>query len=311
MTALPITMPARRSKDRPAVKDDRGIAWPLLAPALVILALMAVAPAIYLVYVSFRHEDLLGPTSRFVGWANYISVLTDANNWSDGLTTIIFVALAVTIETGLGLGLALLLNRRLPESNFLTALFILPLGIAPVVSALVFRVLLDPAYGWVDYYLQTWGIIADPIDWLGDPVTAWVSIIALDVWQWTPFVTLILLAGLNGVPNEPKEAALLDGAGPIRMFWYITLPFLKPFIVIAVVLRVIEAFKTFGSVYVLTMGGPGTSTELINLDIYRVALQNFDVGAAAALGLIFLAFLALIMGQLLRLLGRNTELLEK
>jgi multiple sugar transport system permease protein len=189
-------------------------------------------------------------------------------------------------------------------------LFILPLGVAPVVSALVFRVLLDPAYGWVDYYLQSWGLIDQPIDWFGQPVFAWIAVIALDVWQWTPFVALILLAGLQGMPNEPKEAALLDGANSLQMFWHITLPFIKPFIAIALVFRTIEAFKTFASVFVLTGGGPGSSTTLINLDLYRIALQNFDIGAASALGICFLIVLSVIMGRLLSILGRYTDILE-
>jgi multiple sugar transport system permease protein len=287
-----------------------AMGWGLLSPALLILFAMAIAPTIYLVYVAFRHENLLGPGSMFVGFENFIHVLSDRDNWADALSTVEFVVLSVTIEIGLGLGLAILLNRRLPETNLLTALFILPLGIAPVVSALVFRVLLDPAYGWVDYYLQTWGIIAGPIDWLGNPGTAWLAIVGLDVWQWTPFVMLILLAGLSGVPSEPKEAAALDGAGPVRLFWHITLPFLRPFIAIALALRTIEAFKTFGSIFVLTTGGPGTSTEVINLDLYRIALQNFDIGAAAALGIVFLLFLSVIMQQLLKVLGDNTDILE-
>jgi multiple sugar transport system permease protein len=300
----------RRSSGRLAISRQAAMGWGLMSPALALLALMAIAPAIYLVYVSFRHENLLGPGSMFVGLQNFYRVLSNRENWSDALSTIEFVALSVSVEMGLGLGLALLLNRRLPEADLLTALFILPLGVAPVVSALVFRVLLDPAYGWIDYYLQTWGLIAEPIDWLGNPATAWVAIVGLDVWQWTPFVTLILLAGLAGVPSEPKEAAIVDGAGPVVLFWHITLPFLRPFIVIAVVLRAIEAFKTFGSIFVLTTGGPGTSTEVINLDLYRIALQNFDIGAAAALGLLFLAFLSILMRQLLQLLGRNTDILE-
>jgi multiple sugar transport system permease protein len=289
---------------------DAALGWLLMSPALLLLATMAIAPAIYLVYVSFRHENLLGPGSAYVGLQNYARVLSDAGAWSDALSTLQFVVLSVAIEMALGLGLALLLNRRLPETNLLTALFILPLGVAPVVSALVFRVLLDPAYGWIDYYLQSWGLIAEPIDWLGNPVTAWVAVIGLDVWQWTPFVTLILLAALSGVPSEPKEAAILDGAGPLALFWHITLPFLRPFLAIAAVLRVIEAFKTFGSIFVLTGGGPGASTEVVNLTLYRIALQDFDIGAAAALGLVFLAFLSIITSQLVKALGRNTDILE-
>jgi multiple sugar transport system permease protein len=310
MTAFHLTCEAGRRQGRPAVSRETRMGWGLMAPALILLLTMAVAPAIYLAYVSFRHENLLGPWSEFVGLQNFSRVLTNPENWSDALSTLEFVALSVAFELGFGLGLALLLNRRLPESNVLTALFILPLGVAPVVSALVFRVLLDPAYGWVDYYLQTWGLISQPIDWLGNPVTAWVAIVGLDVWQWTPFVTLILLAGLSGVPSEPKEAAIVDGAGPVLLFWHITLPFLRPFIAIALVLRSIEAFKTFASIFVLTGGGPGTSTEVINLALYRIALQDFDIGAAAALGIVFLIFLSVIMSQLLKVLGRNTDIME-
>ena len=284
--------------------------WGLMSPAMILLLLMTVVPTLYLFYYAFRHEDLLGPNSHWVGLGNFTRVLSDPNIWSDSLSTLQFVVLAVAVELVLGLLLALMLSRKLAETNLLTALFILPLGVAPVVSALVFRVLLDPAYGWVDYYLQTWRLIDQPIDWFGQPVFAWIAVIALDVWQWTPFVALILLAGLQGMPGEPKEAALLDGANSLQMFWHIILPFIKPFIAIALVFRTIEAFKTFASIFVLTGGGPGTSTSLINLDLYRIALQNFDIGAASALGICFLIVLSVIMGRLLSILGRTTDILE-
>ncbi|WP_207210897.1 carbohydrate ABC transporter permease [Lichenibacterium minor] len=281
-----------------------------MLPAGALLLAMTVVPTLYLAYCAFRHEDLLGPNSRWVGLENFRHVLGDPNIWADALTTLQFVALAVAVEMALGLGLALMLSRKLAETDLLTALFILPLGVTPVVSALVFRVLLDPAYGWVDYYLQSWGLIDQPIDWFGEPFYAWTAVIGLDVWQWTPFVALILLAGLQGVPSEPKEAARLDGANALQLFWHIILPFMAPFLAIALVFRAIEAFKTFGSVFVLTGGGPGTSTSLINLDLYRIALQNFDIGAAAALGICFLVVLSLIMGRLLAVLNRNTDILE-
>jgi multiple sugar transport system permease protein len=285
--------------------------WGLLAPALVVLLIMSVGPTIYLVLFSVRHEDLLGSSTTFVGLQNFVRVLSDPEVWSDAGATALYVALSVTIELVLGMFLALMLNQRMRETNLLTALFILPLGVSPVVSALVFRELLNPVYGWVDYYLQTWHLIDDPIDWLANPFTAWVSIIGLDVWQWTPFVALILLAGLQGVPQEPREAAVVDGAGPVLLFWHVTLPLLRPFIAIALVLRAIEAFKTFGSVYVLTAGGPGTSTTLLTLDMYRIALQDFDIGAASALGICFLFALSFVMSRLLAVLARSTEVLEE
>jgi len=312
-TNSPSLAPVRRAAAPRRITVEaraRRMGWGLLAPALILLLIMTVVPTIYLVYFAFRHENLLGSDSHFVGFANFARVLSDPSVGWDALSTIQFVAISVVLELGLGLILALMLNKRLPETNLVTALFILPLGVAPVVSALVFRVLLDPAYGWVDYYLQTWGLIDQPIDFFGDPAWAWVAVIGLDVWQWTPFCALILLAGLQGVPSEPREAAMLDGAGPIRLFWHIVLPLLRPFLAIALVLRSIEAFKTFASIFVLTGGGPGTSTEVINLDLYRMALQDFDIGAASALGICFLLVLALVMQQLLNVLGRNTDILE-
>jgi multiple sugar transport system permease protein len=265
---------------------------------------MTVAPALYLLYSSLFHTELLSSESQFVGLRNYVEVLTNSEIWHDAGVTLQFVALVVGVEMALGLALALLLDRKLPEQSLVSALFILPLGVAPVVSALVFRQLLDPNYGWVDFYLKR------PIEWLSNPGTAWVALVGLDAWQWTPFVALIVLAGLQGIPQETKEAARVDGAGSWQLFRRVTLPLLQPFLAVALLLRTIEAFKTFGTVKVLTGGGPGTSTELINLTIYRIALQDFNIGAAAALGICFLLVLSVIVQQLLRIFARNSELVE-
>src|SRR5919202_152297 len=143
--------------------------------------------------------------------------------------------------------------------------------IAPAVSGLVFRQLLNPNYGWVNYYLGKLGLPAG-IDWFANASSAWVAVIGLDVWPWTPFVALILIAGLQSLPRAPVEAAAVDGASRWQTFRYVTLPQLTPFIAIAVVLRTIQAFKTFDTFKILTGGGPGNSTEIINLGIYRVAL---------------------------------------
>jgi multiple sugar transport system permease protein len=284
-------------------------AWLLLAPALLVLLAMTVAPAAYLLYSSLFRIDLLGGDGRFVGLGNYVTELTSAGVRESGLATVQFVVLAVGVEMLLGTGLALLLNRRIRERNLVSALFILPLGVAPVVSALVFRQLLDPNTGWVDFYLRSWHLMGQPVAWLSSPVTAWVALVLLDVWQWTPFVGLILLAGLQGVPGEVREAAEVDGAGAWSMLRHVTLPLLRPFLAVALLLRTIEAFKTFGTVKVLTGGGPSGSTELINLTIFRVGLQDFDVGAAAALGVCFLLLLSIVVQQLLRVFARSSEAL--
>ncbi len=159
--------------------------------------------------------------------------------------------------------------------------------------------------------LQAWHLTSQPIAWLSDPTTSWIALIGLNVWQWTPFVALILLAGLQGIPQEPREAAAMDGANAWQSFFHITLPLLRPFIAISLLLRVIDAFKTFDIIQVLTGGGPGTATETVNLSIYRVALQDFNVGAASALGVCFLILLAIVVGQLLRLFARYTDVMEE
>ena len=146
------------------------------------------------------------------------------------------------------------------------------------------------------------------IDLLGDPTSAWIILLILDMWQWTPFIALILMAGLQSLPGEPREAALVDGATPWQMFRHITLPAMVPFIAIAAVLRTIQAFKTFDAFKILTGGGPpGESTEIINLGIFRVGLQSFNVGLACALGVIFLIILSLLVPIMLRVIGRQSD----
>lgn len=282
--------------------------WLLAAPTVVLLAAMTLAPAAYLLYSSFFNFTLLGSTKRFVGIDNYRHVFTDGATRHDYLITLLFVALVVTIELTIGMFLAVPLAARTMGNSVASTLLLLPFAITPAVSALVWRQLLDPNFGWIDYYAQKLGLMGAPVQWLSNPGSAWVSIVALDVWQWTPFVALVLMAGLQGVPAEPREAAAVDGANGWQSFRYVTLPLLRPFIAIAVLLRLVEAFKTFATVQVLTGGGPGNSTEIVSLGIYRVALQDFSIGAAAALGIVFLLLLSAIVPAVLRLLIGRGEL---
>lgn len=309
-TADSATTGARPKKSGGRAGGREG--WLLVSPVVAILLVMTVAPALYLLYNSFFSFTLLSPQLKsFVGFANYAYVLTDPSIRNGLLITILFVVLAVGLETVIGMLLALALQRRTIGNTVASTLLLLPFAVTPVVSALLWRELLNPNYGWVDYYLQRIGLIGQPIEWLSSTPTAWVALVGLDVWQWTPFVALILMAGLQGIPQEPREAAAVDGATEWGMFWHVTLPLLRPFIAIAVLLRVVEAFKTFATVKILTNGGPGTSTEIINLTLYRVGLQNFQIGAAAALGMVFLILLLILVSQLLRIIGRNTDLIEE
>lgn len=290
----------------------RAQPWLLVSPTVTVLLLMTIVPAIYLLYSSFFSFTLLSADQgQFVGFQNYWRILSDGDIRYGFLVTLFFVAVAVGIELIIGMVLALALAPQTFGNSIASTLLLLPFAMTPAVSALLWQQLLNPNYGWIDFYLQRLGVLEQPIEWLSSPTTAWIALIGLDVWQWTPFVALILMAGLQGLPKEPQEAAAIDGATGLQMFWYITLPLLMPFVAIAVLLRVVQAFKTFDTVQILTGGGPGTSTEIINLTLYRVGLQNFQVGAASALGIVFLILLLVVVSRLLRVMERNTDLFEE
>lgn len=303
---------AQQSAGKKRKVGPRVQGWLLVSPAVAVLLLMTIVPAVYLLYSSFFSFTLMAADQGlFVGLQNYWRIVTDADIRYGFLITLFFVAVAVGIELILGMLLALALAPRTFGNSIASTLLLLPFAMTPAVSALLWQQLLNPNYGWIDFYLQRIGVIGEPIEWLSSSTTAWIAVIGLDVWQWTPFVALILMAGLQGLPVEPQEAAAVDGATGLKMFWHITLPLLMPFVAIAVLLRVVQAFKTFDTIQVLTGGGPGTSTEIVNLTLYRVGLQNFQVGAASALGIVFLILLLIVVGQLLRVMERNTDLFEE
>ena len=295
-----------------APRDEANrLGWAMVAPAVGVLLLLTIFPALYLLWASFRRFNLMTPDNApFIGLDNYRNIVTSDDIRHSMLVTVLFVVVAVGLEFLLGLALALMLAPKSRANTAAATLLILPMAVTPVVSALVWRELFNPNYGWVNYYLRRIGIMHDPIAWLSNPNTSWFTVISLDVWQWTPFVALILMAGLQGIPPEPREAAAVDGAEGWRLFWDVTFPLLRPFVAIAVLLRTLEAFKTFGTIRVLTGGGPGISTEIINLTIYRTALQDFSVGAASSLGIAFLVFLSILVPQMLRILARNSDLVE-
>jgi multiple sugar transport system permease protein len=278
----------------------------LLAPAVAVLLLMTIVPAGYLFWSSLTSNTLLGGTGGFVGLENYRNALTDPQVLKSLAITFGFVVVAVTAEMLIGLAVAVPLAKQSRSNNIAAALLLLPFAVTPAVSAMMFKELLNPNYGWVDHYLGVLGLPSH-IEWLSKPSTAWVALLGLDIWQWTPFVALILMAGIQSLPKEPLEAAAIDGANAWQSFRHVTLPLLTPFVAIAVTLRTIQAFKTFDSFKILTGGGPGDSTEIINLGIYRVALQSFRIGAASAIAMVLLLLLSLLIPLLLRIVGRNAD----
>jgi multiple sugar transport system permease protein len=281
---------------------DRALPYLLLAPSL----LLVLAVFVYPVYDGIRaslHFYRFGRALDFVGLENYRRVLGDERFRDSLLVTLKFVFLAVSIETVLGLALALLCAREFPFIRVVRATLIVPMIVTPVVVGIVFRLIYASDVGLVTAVNQAIG--GEQVQILSREGTAFLGLVALDVWEWTPLMFLILLAGIQSLPVEPFEAARVDGAGAWRVFVDHTLPMLRPVLAVAIVLRTIDAFTTFDQVFVLTRGGPGTATQLISIYGYNTAFKFQQVGFAAAM-LFMVALVVLALAFLaVRLIRRS------
>ncbi|HIC87913.1 MAG TPA: sugar ABC transporter permease [Anaerolineae bacterium] len=247
---------------------------------LLVLTAVLIYPLGFSFWVSLHDYRLTALNDvRFVGWDNYVGLLGDRSYWKALSNTLIFVFLAVGLELTIGFGLALLLHRPRWLQNVFRAVLLTPMFITPIAVGLMFRFLLNSQLGIIPYLLNKLGIT---VDWFG-PQLALYSIIMIDVWQWTPFMLLLLLAGLESLPHEPFEAARVDGASSWFTFRKVTLPLMRPVILVAIIIRMLDAFKVFEYIYAITRGGPGERTETILYHIYRVGFRFFRMGEAAAM----------------------------
>jgi multiple sugar transport system permease protein len=254
--------------------------WLLLAPAAIALAAVAAYPLVYGIRASFRTYRY-GRDLGSAGLQNYHVVFGDHVFWTALGTTARYVFFAVGIETLLGLGLALLVVEQVRFSRFLRVSLLLPMTIAPVVVGVIWRLMYASDIGVVNPLFSSLGLGTPNM--LAHPSSAFIGVVAVDVWEWTPLLFLIILAGLQSIPQEPIEAAKVDGAGPVRVFFDHTLPLLMPVLMVAVVLRLIDAIGTFDQIFVLTKGGPGTSTQLISTYAYNTAFQFTEYGRGMAM----------------------------
>ena len=282
---------------------DPALPYLLLAPAVLIV----LAVLVYPLWDGLRASLMFyryGKPIDFVGLDNYIQLWTDDQFLNSLWVTVRFVFFSVAIETILGLALALFCLREFYGIRLLRTILIIPMVITPVVVAIVFRLIYASDAGMLTAFSEAMG--GGQVQILGDPLKAFIGLVALDVWEWTPLMFLILLAGLQSLPQEPFEAARVDGAGPWRTFVDHTLPMLKPVLAIAIVLRTIDCFGTFDQVFVLTRGGPGEATRLVSIFGYDTAFKFQQTGYASALfvtvGLIILAF-ALFAVRMLKRAG--------
>ena len=257
----------------------------LITPAALLLLLFQVVPIIIGANASFRDWTLSNPKKTWVGFAHYVNVITDPAFLQVALpNTFLFMFASVTGALVIGLALAVLLNRRFRGQKLVQTVLLLPLMVAPVVAAIMVRWMFNDQFGIVNVILETIGLEGQP--WMAQRWSAFGVILFTDIWLWTPWFTLLLLAGLQSLPKEPFEAAAIDGTTPLRVFRYLTLPMLRPVIVVCVVIRSIDAFRTFDIVWTLTGGGPARSTELFSLYAYVDAFLKLDFGRGSAAAII-------------------------
>jgi trehalose/maltose transport system permease protein len=267
-------------------------AWLFLAPVLIVLALVAGWPLLKTIAYGFTDASLIDPASaKFIGLANFSYLLLDANWWDAVRNTIVFAVVSVSLETVLGLVIALALNAQFPGRGALRAAVLIPWAIPTVVSAQMWSWMFNDVFGVINHILLALHLIAQPIAWLASPDTALLSIILVDVWKTTPFMALLLLAGLQMLPLECYESARVDGVHPLKVFFRITLPLLKPALTVAIIFRLLDALRMFDLVYVMS----GNSRDTMSMSVYaRQQLIDFgDLGFGSAAATLIFAIIAL------------------
>jgi multiple sugar transport system permease protein len=284
-----------------------GYPYLLISPSLLALLLVGMYPFIYMIVLSLRKLDFRrqGTAGEFVGLANYWELFQEPVFWSSLGTTALIVLSSVPLELVLGFGIALLFLRPFPLKRLAVTVTVIPTVLAPIAIAVMWKILLASPWGFLTYNLfYKLGLFTET-SIFGQAGWALAAIIGIDVWEWTPFMFLVFLAGLSGLPARPYEAAAVDGATGWQVFRHITLPLISPFILVMTFIRLIDAFKIFDTIYILTKGGPGVSTESISLFAYRYNFEYWKIGQTSALAIVIFLIFFIVFGVLFTLLQRR------
>lgn len=284
--------------------ENRLFKYLLLLPAVAWVLAFTIYPLISALRYSFVNYVLGRGIVGFVGFSNYASVLQNAAFWHSVLITLIYTAVAVTVEVILGFALAWIVNLHMPGHRIFRAVITAPLFTMGVAVGYLGVTLFTSDGGLIPYVLSHFGV---QIPWMSTATGGLAAAIILDVWRWTSFIFLIVLAGLSGIPDELYEAALLDTNSQWTVMRYVALPLLKPVLSIALLLRLVEAFKTFGLPYALTSGGPGTSTQLFSTMDYLTNIQFFDFGSGSAMGFLFLIMVSVVIVLFFRQMRKQID----
>lgn len=286
------------------VERNLKIIFPL--PAVIFVVVMMVFPIIYTLFLSFTNWNLTsGMPLSIVGFRSYLRVLKEPRFLDALARTFSFTGIAVAVETVLGLSLALLLNREFKGKSFMKLILLLPLVATPVAIGIVWNLFYDPTIGLMNFVVTSLGLPAQA--WVSSAQTVIPSLALVDIWQWTPMITLITLAGLAGLSQEPYESARVDGASAVQIFTKITLPMIAPTLLTAMILRAIDALKTFDIIYAMTGGGPGYASETLNVMAFKYSFEYFRMGQSSVI-LVFLFLLVLTLSMIIMRLRKRFEL---
>lgn len=276
-----------------------------MSPGLIFLAAVAIYPTIYSLVISLTRWRLTtGKEAQFVGFENYANLLTDELFWNSVKVTLLFVMFAVTIETVLAFCMALLFFRGFPGDKVMRSMILMPMLLAPVVVGLLARFSLEPSFGIVNQLMRSVGL--PTTEFLGSVDLALPTLIAIDIWQWTPFLFLIFLASMQGLPEEVIEASKIDGATWPQIIWHQFLPLLKYPIMVGVLLRIIDAFRVYDIIFMTTRGGPINVTSTMSWQIYDVGFRSFTISYAAAYSWLLVVLVLVVVNTLIRrMVARN------
>ncbi len=286
-------------------RDTRTIApFIFIMPAVIILVVGLIIPVMYAGYLSFFDWDMGTPwkTARFLGLDNYRRMLTDVGVRSSIMVTLRYTFWTTTLEMILGILFALALEKPIKGASIFRTIFILPLMVSPIVVGLMWKYMLDARTGVINYYIEAIGNAIPFLQnhgfvrhaFLGDPNLALRALIVTDIWQWTPFIFIIILAGLQALPSESIEAAYVDGANWRQVTWHVKLPMILPLIIVTLLMRIIDVFRALEVIFVMTFGGPGRTTEVLSLKIYKTAFTAQDLGYASVISVILISITLLL-----------------
>jgi multiple sugar transport system permease protein len=300
-----VSIEAAKATTTSARSKPSGLApnyWPFVVPALIVIAAVIVFPWVFTLWMSVNSWTL-GQAQAFSGWDNYLRLATDTRFWDSLWHTVLYTVLAVIGPLFLGTLAALIFDAQFPLRGLLRGIFVMPMMATPVAIALVWTMMFHPQLGVLNYLLSLVGI--GPQEWIYNQTSVIPSLVLVETWQWTPLIMLIVLGGLAALPREPYESAEIDGANAWQKFRYLTLPMIAPFLMVGVIIRSIDAVKSFDIIYAMTQGGPGTASETINIYLYNTAFSYYDIGYGSAMAVVFFAVIVALSFVLMMVRART------